>query len=113
MARTTNVRLVPFDACTWSGLPTDSLCVFAHFESTIAPLPRSVSTASEPSFHAKRYTPAIVAPSMPLTGTVLPSTRALSDRTAETLVTPGADASAGPVAASKYVALVLVSGTTT
>ena len=113
MARTTNVRLVPFDACTWSGLPTDSLCVFAHFESTIAPLPRSVSTASEPSFHAKRYTPAIVAPSMPLTETVLPSTRALSDRTAETLVTPGTDASAGPVAASKYVALVLVSGTTT
>ena len=50
---------------------------------------------------------------MPLTETVLPSTRALSDRTAETLVTPGADASAGPVAASKYVALVLVSGTTT
>ena len=50
---------------------------------------------------------------MPLTETVLPRTRALSDRTAETLVTPGADAIAGPVAASKYVALVLVSGTTT
>ena len=49
----------------------------------------------------------------PSTETVLPSTRALSDRTAETLVTPGTDASAGPVAASKNVALVLVSGTTT
>ena len=90
-----------------------SLCAFAQLESTIAPLPRWVSTASEPSLHAKRYTPPMVAPSMPLTDTVPPSTRALSDRTAETLVTPGADLSAGPVAASKKVALVLVSGTTT
>ena len=50
---------------------------------------------------------------MPLTGTVLPRTRALSDLTAETLVTPGTDAIAGPVAASIYVALAFVSGTMT